>query len=750
MALLSAAEQKPKLIHQQSFDEIIRNYLFVADFSSKEPERNVSDELFWKYPVTLPKVHFSVDFDLKDPKKEMPATAGDGMAFQHLNRGRILFQKGDFEEAKLVWLAGRARYGATYDFHRRNDYFIGQSFLQLAKLRLDEHGGDWLNPRVKSELANASTFLSYAFVVKEDLGDPLLDLVAPQQLYNLAATYYRYERYAGAFGVADRALNFLRKYGRSEYRAKLQRLLAEAHIRNLDYLSAVKELDSALRLGADKQQATMIFTRVGDIYFDLNNYELAAENYAIANRIDAEREVISPSTFVLLGESLFWLGKFSEAQKMFSYAMSEQSGRGSLGPLTPEYVGLAKLRIADAYLALKKYDEARLAYFDVAQEMRGTEVGRIARIRNACLELPEFDGNNVKHARESLTMLKDGEIPLQARELAWACHVASFTQRERTAAMVERVREFYSQYPESRFLGGLVEPVREVQAKKLDEYLQRKEFYSAVSFFEKNRELLFKDVRDETKVTLFQIYADIYQQEKAREFMPAYEQARSDDMALIRLATVVAELMDRKADKTLEKKNRIFAQTLEGRSWTLPEGDLARTYLSRLQTTTQSASHLLWLYNLYRTWSEKNSKLTCEVVYPLMTKLFRTTERKGSMTQMLRSDVESVVGKNLPELLRSDETCGISYLELEIQLFAAKPGELGAKYLTRRGWPMSEELAGLFWDVAERCHQVGLVQLSRELWTFVAEKGPLGSPKVAFAKSRLELRATEFEKLWAQ
>ena len=42
---------KPKTVEQQ-----IRDFRFVADFTPKEPEREISTELFWRYPLELPKV----------------------------------------------------------------------------------------------------------------------------------------------------------------------------------------------------------------------------------------------------------------------------------------------------------------------------------------------------------------------------------------------------------------------------------------------------------------------------------------------------------------------------------------------------------------------------------------------------------------------------------------------------------------------------------------------------------------------
>lgn len=743
--------QKKKPIHERSFEEIIRDYLFIADFTVKSPDRNISDELFWKYPFRLSKIHFPIKFEFDDFDKEMPPTRGDGMVLQHLNRGRLFFQEGEYDKARKVWLAARARYGSNYPAHRRNDYFVALSFLKIAKKKHDEKYHDWFDANVKSRLSNAATFLSYAFVVKADLEDDLLEYVQPKQIYNLAAIYFRYGRYAGAYGAAERGLDYLRKSGRTEYRSELQRMLAEAHIQNNDYLSAIKELDSALRQNPSKQSAASIFRRVGDIYFDLNNYELAEENYGIANRIDSERDSIDPSAFVLRGESLFWLGKFSEAQKMFAYALEFQEGKGDGPVLDKELLGYAKLRIADAYLARKQLEKAKLAYFEASQEMRGTEVGRVAKIRSACMELPSYDGKNVGHARNLLEEFKKGgDFPPQARELAWACHVGSFAQRERSPEMVERVRDFYQQYPNSRFLQSLVEPVREVRASKLAEYFNKGELFNAMSYYEKNKELLFKNLDVKSQAQLFEAYADAFQSEKAAKFFEAYAKRSTSDMAMLRLVTIASEMHSRTNAKRWKGEVDKYRKRLAKRKWTFPMSDLARGYLGRLSMTKNPDKHSLWTYRVWSSWAAGNDKLICESLYPAMTKLYRQSGKQAQSANILQDDIRKLVDGMLPGLLRSDDTCGISLLELEVQILKDKPSDLAIRYLQRTDWPMSEELAGLFWDVAERNLKARQVQPARQLWSVIVDKAPSNSPKVAFAKSRLELRATEFERLWAE
>src|SRR5690606_10497269 len=113
--------------------DILASYYFVGDFDQKPEERQISEELFWKYPFQLPEVQFPVEYGFSDIEKEFPKTVGQGRAIQHINRGRKLYLQGDIVPAKDTWLAARSRYGKEWSHHRRNDYFIAYSFLKLAQ-----------------------------------------------------------------------------------------------------------------------------------------------------------------------------------------------------------------------------------------------------------------------------------------------------------------------------------------------------------------------------------------------------------------------------------------------------------------------------------------------------------------------------------------------------------------------------------------------------------------------------------------
>jgi tetratricopeptide (TPR) repeat protein len=805
----SAVEAEPRPLSDQSFEEILASYSFVGDLEQKEAERGVSDEIFWRYPYVLPKVDFPIEIDFTDPAVELPATRGTGRPIDHLNRGRMHFLQGEYKEAKGAWLTGRARYGKEYPGHRRSDYFVSYVFLQLARELMKTTGKPYDDQAVKGQFANAATFLEWAFVVKADQPDPLLEKVTPKGLYNLAAVKWRYGRYAGSFGAAEAGLNFLRKTGRKDYRPQFHRIIAESYIQNRSYLEAVQTLDQAIRQDVSRPQAAASFARVGDVYFDLNNYELAEDAYALGARIDEDLKQMSPAQLVLRGESLFWLGKFSEAQTALHHALEGAAFRQETAPLPEEFRPWAALRIADSFLAraaeargevlklgfaaiergdrdelcaeledpksktlpakvkppLARYcnliEKAKLEYYRVGHDYRSVMAGRLAQVRSGCLELPYYGGNNVKHTRELLEQAKSGELPPMAVELGWACQVGSYTQRERTPEMLERVKKFHDVYPKSRFLASFVEPVREFQARKIDPYFQEGDTYRALAFFEANRKSLYPKVDAAMAARLFIAYTDVYKPEKAKEFWREHHQEEPDtDLRVLREAIVAAELVDKRAGKEWEQRNAHFAGTLQKRDWKLAPGKQSLNYVHRFLQVSSLDDHLDWLMILARRWSVENTDYACDLELPLLSRAYAVAESKTHARVLAR--LSEMIDAKLPELFKADGSCALSMLELEQKIMRRKrpvdefgkplspsgPSALAARYVARQSWPLVGDFLHMFWTIAEHLNDDGDPRSAKLMWQVLRDKGPIGAPETQFAKARLDPTRTELEKMW--
>ena len=483
----NGAAERPFDYGKATFKEILDRYLFVADFNQKSPERPITKEFLWKYPFKLAPVKFELDLDSVDLKSFVYPITGSGRKTEAINIGRVAFQKEEFEDAHQIWLAARQEYKDDATTNKTLEYFMGVNALALVKKKLTEAKGDLQNADVKAYMQRAAYFLAATYILRRDTPIEKIDANAPWALYNLAVIYYHFDRISSVYGAAEEGLASLIKQGKTIHRSDFRQLMAEAYIKNQDLISAIQELDTAIRQDPNPVQAARMFNRAADIYFDLNNYELAEDLYAMASAIDRERLVYSPAQALLRAESIFWLGRFEEAERILVNAVDySMKASGSEWLQETHTLPWALLRVSDTWLARaavskdekrkELLQKARLAYFKVQSEFPRSEAARIADVRGACLEMPFYEGNNVKHARALLADVKaKKDLPENLTELIWACDAGSYSDREKTDVMVSKIQEFADKYPSSRFLDAMLPPVREVQASKINEYFAKKQ-----------------------------------------------------------------------------------------------------------------------------------------------------------------------------------------------------------------------------------------------------------------------------------
>ncbi len=752
---LTGTKRQPIPLHEQSYQAIIKKYFLIADFAIKPETRPINGEVFWRYPMAPAPAFFAInhDIDAVDLEKTYPRTDGEGRAVEHLNLGRTQFLEGNWEDAKNTFLGARARYGKKFEFHRRVDYYIAYSFLNMAMEQVVKHGKSWDDVAVKTSLNNAATFLSWAFKIKQDIPDPVVDRETPRGLYNLAAIYFRYQRYAGAFGAATDGLNHLRQFGFSTYRPQLRRILAESHIQNRSYLQAAQELDLSLRQDPDPRTAGQIFARLGDLYFDVNNFELAEELYAIANRVDHQVQYINPTQFVLRGEALFWLGQFSEAQKMYQYALNTVGNRQIQSELSPSLAAVASIRMADAWLAQRNIEKAKVAYATHIHNFRTDTTSDYAKIRLGCLELPFYEGKNILHARSKLADLKGREDSLHADaiEMAWACEVGSYAKHERTDAMLNRVRELASRYPTSRFLKGMVTPVMETQAAKIEAFFLNHDYYGAVEFFEKTRKNLFPKISQNLKDRLFAAYSEIGKPVKAVEFWPTDQNKKTiDDLTLIRMATNAAELANRKDQKPWIQKNIALGKRLSEHRWTIPYSDAVQLLANRILYTDRAYPHYQWIYKLYQSWARKDLPTICTVVLPLVRRIADNPQASFFTPPQAKKMEQEFVDTFLPDAVQYEPFCAYSMLDFELEINRDSPLELAQRYESRIYLTLNETTARIYWALSEQLAAQGHQKQARQIWVNLAEKGQPSYPETRYAKNRLQRLDTVYEGLWRQ
>jgi tetratricopeptide (TPR) repeat protein len=699
----------------------LKSYRFSQDFSIKPETRDIPQNIFWRYHFgPLPTLSFPLYSNIDDEKLEVPLTYGQGEDIAALNLGRKYYLSQNLNRALKVWEDLRKKKKNTFQYHRRLDYFLGLAFLESST-------------KNSKHLEQAAESLTQALIHKKEIFDPIFEQVSSKQYYNLAIIYQQLGRKKEAQRSLESGLHFLRAKGGQDYRPRILRMLAEMKIQNEDYEDAVHYFKRSFQMDLTEDLAATIIARMGDIFFTLNHFELAERNYAFANTLDLNLGAINPHQHVLYAESLFWLGKFNDSIRHFRYGLDSASQANIKHPLPELYASSAALRIADAYMAQGDFKQARIAYDTYLRQFPNDAKKSVAQVRLACLELPVFDGENIPHARNLLTKLQaNAAVGSPTHQLAHACEVSSYAQRERTPQMIERVKTFFSQYPSSLFLAELVEPVRETKASYLDGMFENP--HKATLYFETYRKTLFKDLSQEQKQKLFFAYVDIHESKKAKEFWPIVKNLSPSESQHMKILVFLEET---KADNNA--KTNFIKLALE-RKWSIAFNDQHLNL--RLLHSSQGDAHLDWLYQRASALYRSNVEEICNRVYPLVAAM---KPESSLRIKALSTQLET----HFPSILNTQEACGISFLDLEIHSYDTKIQELAFQYRQNRlNWPLSKALATIIWEVAERCAKKGLKSDAEELWRTIIEKAPQGTPERSFARIRLEKTRTELENLW--
>jgi tetratricopeptide (TPR) repeat protein len=729
--ILLGAAPEPK----SRFQEALAQYQFVADFSDKPETRPLPPgDIFWKYPFTMPKSVFPLEQDFGDIPTELVATQGTDMPILHMNRGRELFIKKNYEEARKTWLSGRARYGKDYPYHRRNDYFIALGFLKQAQNNDRLHGGDSKEESIRFAYANSAAFFNWAFLVKKDIPDPFLDPLTPKALYHLGAIYYRFERYNAAHSAVEAGLDYLRSsQGSTAYRPALRRLLAETWIRNRSYQRAMEDLDLLIRQDPNPQETARALARAGDIYFDLNNYELAKDLYELAIQVGEEAKVPMDRSWIFLGECYFWMNQFGKSRTAFEVGLLAIMRQNRTED--QNLAAWAHLRLGDLFLVEGKKDGALLKYYEMAHTFPKHEGRFIAQVRKACLELPTDQGKNIHHSRDILEASKSWPIPPKVQELALACRTLSYAERDKNKSMLDEIKGFADLYPDSEFLQQFAEPLRRYQATGLDPYLKESDDLKAVQFYETHKERLFQaDLTAEQKLGLFRAYIHLNETEKALPFWVPR------NFTTLTLPELLDEAIFFSEQPGVQGEGDLIQILEKTQTWKgLSDEQIWETSI-RILTAPGGVAHLGWLYSLIKTLPP-NLEVSCRLLHPILSK--RTD---GGVWKDLEDHIHGI----FPKILKENKECGGAFLDLEARLAPKNPEAFGALWLKRLKWPRSFRTVQSMGLAAQLLSQAGKVQDAKDLWIFLRDQVEDIYPEKKQARVSLDQDTTELEKFWSR
>ncbi len=747
---------------KSDFKTILKNYSFVGDFSSKAEERDTYPEVFWKYPLRLPEPHFVLTTDFGNPTDYMPVVKGSSRLVEHINSGRVAYLKGDYDRARKIWLTAREEFKNKNPHSKRLSYFIGLTYLKIAKLSEKNPGG--YSPDVQEKIeegfyANAATFLSQAFIKEKDISDPEIDDMGPVIRYNIAAIYHKFSRFPSAYSTATDALTLLRDQGQNKYRYELHRIISESLILNGNYLDAVRELDVAIRQDPTENNAREAFSRMGDVYFGLNNYETAAYAYSLAIALDRGQKKISATQALLQGESLFWVGKIDQAQEMLLYGID--GAKSAKNPVDPNTLAWAKLRFADTWLAKaslakgdqrKKYlENAKLEYFRLMNDLRGNEVAVTASLRFYCGELPAYNGNNIQHARGYLEGLKkDNLLPRQGVELAWACYANSFSERERNEEMIAKVTEFANRYPRSKFLESMTKAVKDVKSTYLGEYLKAGENDKAIAFYQKYGQRLYgKKLPPDWATQLFTIYYDRLEFENAANFWNTVDHQKTSGTAdLIRRISWLEEKTSAKKNATLNKKLNSYLKEARKIDWTKEESASFDKYIPRIRAVDTDFSSGTWMTEKLLA-KKPTSDQFCSEVVPILSNASQKEKDKKILFKW-RQFVTQLLNDPSSNIKSLDESCQTLLFDLEAAMIekSEAPTVLSDLWLSRLSMPLSATIAGYLWEASEILEKAHRKDDATKIWKLLSETKAPSLEESKWATLKLDGEKTQYEDLW--
>ena len=348
-----------------------------------------------------------------------------------------------------------------------------------------------------------------------------------------------------------------------------------------------------------------------------------------------------------------------------------------------------------------------------------------------------YKGNNVKHARDFLEKVKTNfSFPPRAQELALACYVGSYTQRERTQKMVDAVKEFADKYPESKFLSAMVEPVRQVKKGELKKLFDNKKYDLAVKFYEENKEKLFsKNMLAENKFNLFNTYFLRGDVTNAKDFWIGYKEhfssKRPKEIGRSNVPNSMSENIKRlvfleevtNEDETFKEELASFQE--EVNKLEEPNFENIDNFLvTRLKLADKDMSTLPVLVKVVLNSGRKNVQGLCEVFVPTISKYLNQNPSEGVLSE-IAPEIKSIIELNYMNMAKDGLDCADGLLDLELKVYQKLNRDLlyAKNWHARMDWGLTKIVLAHLWSASEIFAQERDQTQAIEIWQKIKDSG---------------------------
>ncbi|MCX6124158.1 MAG: hypothetical protein NTV34_05335, partial [Proteobacteria bacterium] len=141
--------ERPEPVAEESFDQILKSYQFIADFNEKPPERAISGEIFWRYPFRLAPQKFPLILEKGNLDAMIFRVPGEGRLAEHFAKGRVEYLAGNYDSAHATWLSARQTFDKDPLTNKRLEFFLAVTAAQVLREQWTLRKGNLADPELR-------------------------------------------------------------------------------------------------------------------------------------------------------------------------------------------------------------------------------------------------------------------------------------------------------------------------------------------------------------------------------------------------------------------------------------------------------------------------------------------------------------------------------------------------------------------------------------------------------------------------